>query len=93
MRKRIKSDKPLPRYSYNLSPNGNIVVFVSKEVEDEKGFYDTNEFIANPDITEEMVKNNPDYYLNYGLGNITLEERTAALEDAVEEMAEVIFSD
>lgn len=104
MKQRTEATQELPNYLYTVLPDGMASVFVTKFIEtetrlNEEGeeytvyIYETNEFIADPEvITEEMISDNPEDYLDYTIENISLEERTTALEDAVYEIAEVIFN-
>ena len=101
----IFSDRQ-PDYRYMPLGNGLADVFIYKFVEEhhsetEEGeetsfIYEFNEFRVNEDeITEEMISENPLDYLDYSneVANIAMEERVSAIEEAIVELAEVIFSD
>ena len=104
MKRRTEAMQELPNYLYNVLPDGNESVFIAKFIETETRInedgeeyevfiYDTNEFIVSSEIIpEEMIEADPEAFLNYSIEDISLEERTKALEDAVEEIAEVIFN-
>ena len=104
MKRRKEAMKELQNYLYNVLPDGNASVFIAKFIETEIRInedreeyevfiYDTNEFIVSSEIIpEEMIEADTEYFLNYSIEDISLEERTKALEDAVEEIAEVIFN-
>lgn len=91
-----------PEYRYMPLSNGKADVFIYKfieEVTDEDGnvlfFHDFNEFKVNSsEITEKMIIKDPYKYLNYTPSddNINLEDRINALEDALVEMAEVVYN-
>lgn len=104
MKQRTESMQELPSYLYQLLPSGMASVSIMKFIEEETRqnddgenytvyIYESNDFIINPEvITEEMVSENPEDYLDYVIEDVSLEERTKALEDAIVEMAEVIFN-
>lgn len=104
MKQRTESMQELPSYLYQLLPSGMASVSIMKFIKEETRqsddgedytvyIYESNDFIINPEvITEEMVSENPEDYLDYVIEDVSLEERTAALEDAVYEIAEAIFN-
>lgn len=104
MKQRTESMQELPSYLYQVLPNGTASISIMKFIEEETRqnddgedytvyIYETNDFIADPEIiTEEMISENPEDYLDYVIEDVSLEERTAALEEAIEEIAEVIFN-
>ena len=92
-----------PDYKYMVRGDGKADVFINKFIEkvkneEDKTFsfiYVQNEFIFDPnEITEEMIQENPMYYLDYSneVEKVPLEERVSAMEDAVMELSEVIFN-
>ena len=52
-------------------------------------------YVADRDLTEEMIKESPLDYLDYSneIENINLEDRISAIEGAIVELAEVLTSD
>lgn len=104
MKQRTESMQELPSYLYQVLPNDTASISIMKFIEEETRqnddgedytvyIYETNDFIADPEIiTEEMISENPEDYLDYVIEDVSLEERTAALEEAIEEIAEVIFN-
>ena len=88
-----------PAYIYMKLPKSNLAdVWINSFVETRKTeegteyVYDTNEFrVSQSHITEEMVQKNPMKYLNYSpSGEITVNDRVDALEEAVLEIMEVL---
>jgi len=88
-----------PVYIYMKLPKSNLAdVWINSFVETRKTeegteyVYDTNEFrVSQSHITEEMVQANPMKYLNYSpSGEITVNDRVDALEEAVLEIMEVL---
>ena len=88
-----------PAYIYMKLPKSNLAdVWINSFVETRKTeegteyVYDTNEFrVSQSHITEEMVQANPMKYLNYSSsGEITVNDRVDALEEAVLEIMEVL---
>lgn len=103
MQVRAMFSEKQPNYRY-MPINDNMAdVFIYKFIEEVKNeednttqfVHDMNEFRVNiSEITEDMIKENPMKYLTYNpdKSNILLEERISALEDAVLEMAGVIYN-
>lgn len=90
-----------PKYRYMILDNGKADVFIYKyieELKDEDGTvqfaYDMNEFRINvSEISEEMIKDDPESYLDYvPFNGINLEERVNALEDALYELSGVVYN-
>ena len=91
-----------PEYRYMPLQNNLADVFIYRfveEVTDEDGntlfVHDFNQFrINSSEITEKMIKKDPYKYLDYSPSDekITLEDRINTLEDAIVEMAEVIYN-
>lgn len=90
-----------PEYRYFPIGNNKADVFIYsfvEEVTDEEGtsfIYEMNEFRTDMDeITEKMVKKNPLSYLDYSneVEKVALEDRINIIEDAFNELCEVIFN-
>ena len=109
MKARVTFNEKQPDYRYMPIGNNKADVFIYKfieevktkdemneEVEQTSFIYDLNEFRVNTDeIIEENIKENPLDYLDYSneIENIAMEERVSAIEDAIVELAGVIFND
>ena len=104
MRVKAVFSEEQPDYRYMELGNGMADVFINKFIEEVSNgedngssfIYEQNEFRINVnEITEEMIKEKPMYYLDYSteIENIPLEERINAIEDAIIELAEVIVGD
>ena len=92
-----------PEYRYmpisNEMADVFIYKFVEEKVNEEDGstsfIYELNEFrIDQNEITEDMISADPMAYLTYRVENtnIAIEERVSAIEEAVIELAEVVFN-
>jgi len=96
-----------PDYRYFKLPNGNADVFIYEYIGEEENttddgntyteyLYNMNQFCCNQnEITEEMIKENFNKFLNYDTSKeeISISDRLDALESAVVEMAGVIYND
>jgi len=92
-----------PDYRYMPLGNGKADVFIYNFIEEKQDeednsssfIYEQNEFRVNSDeITEKMIKENLNDYLNYTDEeiNIDLEQRVVAIEEAIVELAEVMLN-
>lgn len=103
---KVKANFSEKQPNYRYMPIGNdladvfIYKFIEEEISEEDGstsfLYEQNEFRINiNEITEEMIKESPLYYLDYSneIENINLEDRISAIEGAIVELAEVLTSD
>ncbi len=93
---RTEFNEKQPEYRYFPLNNGYADVFIYKFIEEltneEDGsvsyVYEMNEFrVKQDEITEKMIKDNPQKYLNYKPVKITLEDRISALEEGLLELA------
>lgn len=103
MQRNVQFSEEQPSYRYMVQPDGMAHIFIYEfveETEDEDHnpifVYNMNEIHAEAtELTEDMISENPLEYIDYSNEEfkVALEERVSAIEDALEEMAEVIFSD
>lgn len=79
------------RYQIENDNTANVIIYdFIEEVETEEGnkyIYNINEFKVNPnEISENDIKNNLEYYLNYSPKELTADEKIKELEDRVKEL-------
>lgn len=98
IQRNVEFNDEQPKYRYLKQKNGLAEVYIYKKITestDEDGniifLYDMNTFKVNPkEITEEMITENPESWIDYSDEEYSTSERLDIIENALLELAEEV---